>query len=231
MRNALLTIDDSPNEFTSSIASYLAAKKIQAVFFCIGRNIEQYIDESEIILKCGHVIGNHSYSHQKFSKLSINECIEEIDKTEYLINELHKSLDIQRKRKYFRFPYGDKGVSNKFELQKLLKVKGFEKIHLKADVEYSWYRNSGLDDDTDIFWTFDCEDYRISLLDENFDLIDVLNHISVKDPTNGGSLVSGFGTEIILIHDYSKTHTKFPDYYKTIISRIEEQGISFNEEN
>jgi len=231
MRYAILTIDDSPNENTLNFASYLAEQHISAVFFCIGKNIEEHLNTSEQIINFGHDIGNHSYSHKNFSKISFDECIEEINKTEDVINKIYRSVGIKRKKRYFRFPYGNKGEINKSKIQKYLKSCGFEKIDLGLDIEYLWYHENGLNDDVDIFWTFDCEDYRISSIDKPFGLNDVFEHINEKSPCLGGSLVSGIGPEIILIHDHLKTHAMFPEYYKSIISRIKEKGIRFRDSN
>jgi peptidoglycan/xylan/chitin deacetylase (PgdA/CDA1 family) len=59
-----LTFDDGPNEpYTSQILDILAAKNIKATFFVIGQNVELYPDSAGRIIAEGHVIGNHSYSH------------------------------------------------------------------------------------------------------------------------------------------------------------------------
>jgi peptidoglycan/xylan/chitin deacetylase (PgdA/CDA1 family)/GT2 family glycosyltransferase len=59
-----LTFDDGPNEpYTSQVLDILNRYNIKATFFIIGKNAELYPDSARQILTEGHVIGNHSYSH------------------------------------------------------------------------------------------------------------------------------------------------------------------------
>jgi len=59
-----LTFDDGPNEpYTSQILDVLKAENVQATFFLIGKNVELYPDVARRIVAEGHVIGNHTYSH------------------------------------------------------------------------------------------------------------------------------------------------------------------------
>ena len=59
--------------------------------------------------KKGMIIGNHSYFNHMFSTLSIESCIEEIEKCESIIEKLYIDAGVVRKYKPLRFPYGDKG--------------------------------------------------------------------------------------------------------------------------
>jgi len=59
-----LTFDDGPNEpYTSQILDILASHNIKATFFVIGKNVELYPETAKRIVAEGHVVGNHSYSH------------------------------------------------------------------------------------------------------------------------------------------------------------------------
>ena len=55
------------------------------------------------IVKEGHALGNHSWSHPKFSNLTTSQIKEEISRTE---NEI-AILTGERKTTLFRPPYGD----------------------------------------------------------------------------------------------------------------------------
>lgn len=60
-----LTFDDGPNEpYTPQILDILARYDVKATFFVIGKNVELYPETAKRIVAEGHVIGNHSYSHQ-----------------------------------------------------------------------------------------------------------------------------------------------------------------------
>jgi peptidoglycan-N-acetylglucosamine deacetylase len=59
-----LTIDDGPDPVsTPRWLEALAAAGIKATFFCPGRSLEARPDLVQAILRAGHELGNHSYSH------------------------------------------------------------------------------------------------------------------------------------------------------------------------
>lgn len=65
MENAVaLTFDDGPNQpYTSRILDILASHNIKVTFFVIGKNVELYSETVKRIGDEGHVVGNHSYTH------------------------------------------------------------------------------------------------------------------------------------------------------------------------
>lgn len=67
-----LTFDDGPNEpYTSQILSILRNRGIKATFFTPGYNVEAYPETAKRIIAEGHVLGNHSYSHDANHALSM----------------------------------------------------------------------------------------------------------------------------------------------------------------
>ena len=59
-----LTFDDGPNEpYTSEILDILNHYHIEATFFVVGKNVELCPDTAKRIVSEGHVLENHSYSH------------------------------------------------------------------------------------------------------------------------------------------------------------------------
>ncbi len=59
-----LTFDDGPNDpYTSEVLNILARHDVKGTFFLVGRNVELYPKTAKRILTEGHVVGNHSYSH------------------------------------------------------------------------------------------------------------------------------------------------------------------------
>jgi len=59
-----LTFDDGPNEpYTSEVLDILDGYNVRATFFCVGKNVELYPDTAKRIVAEGHVLGNHSYTH------------------------------------------------------------------------------------------------------------------------------------------------------------------------
>ncbi|MBI2958085.1 MAG: glycosyltransferase [Chloroflexi bacterium] len=67
-----LTFDDGPNEpYTSQIIDILDSQGIKATFFFTGKNVELYPDTARRVVAEGHVLGNHSYSHDANHALTI----------------------------------------------------------------------------------------------------------------------------------------------------------------
>lgn len=59
-----LTYDDGPNDpHTLRLLEVLAKHNVRATFFMIGRYVDSRPDIAGEVLKAGHVIGNHSYTH------------------------------------------------------------------------------------------------------------------------------------------------------------------------
>jgi len=68
-----LTFDDGPNEpYTSEILDILASQNVKATFFVIGKNVVLYPETAKRIVAEGHVLGNHSYSHNANHALTQN---------------------------------------------------------------------------------------------------------------------------------------------------------------
>lgn len=98
-----ITFDDGPNPtYTPQVLEIFSKAEGKATFFMIG---EQMINNPEVVKQVaalGYEIGNHTYTHPKLSHLSTAECLEEIERTERLIEELSG-----RKPVVFRPPYLD----------------------------------------------------------------------------------------------------------------------------
>ena len=84
-----LTFDDGPSKAnTEAILSVLREYGIQATFFVIGENAEKDPDRIRRIYDEGHEIGNHTYSHAYISKVSGQTLLEEIQKTEEILEKI-----------------------------------------------------------------------------------------------------------------------------------------------
>ena len=59
-----LTFDDGPNEpYTSEVLDILDGYEVKATFFVVGKNVELYPETAKRMITEGHVLGDHSYSH------------------------------------------------------------------------------------------------------------------------------------------------------------------------
>jgi peptidoglycan-N-acetylglucosamine deacetylase len=98
-----LTFDDAPSEQTGRILKDLHKSGVKATFFAIGTAIEQYPDEAKQIVRAGHELGNHSYSHQRMVLKTPSFIGDEIEKTDSLIRSAGYRGEI-----LFRPPNGKK---------------------------------------------------------------------------------------------------------------------------
>jgi len=98
-----ITFDDGPDaEITPKVLDILDQYDIKATFFCIGNQVEQNKDLLKQIDAKGHLIGNHSFSHDFwFDLYPSSKMQEDIIKTNGLIFEA-----TGKKTKLFRPPYG-----------------------------------------------------------------------------------------------------------------------------
>ena len=60
-----LTFDDGPNEpYTSHLADVLGDSGVRATFFAVGACVERHPEAARRLLRDGHVLGSHGYSHR-----------------------------------------------------------------------------------------------------------------------------------------------------------------------
>lgn len=79
-RGVYLTFDDGPTPgITEWILAMLKRYNAKATFFVLGKNVEMYPDLYEKIIAEGHRVGNHTYSHQKGVRMSLERYLEDID--------------------------------------------------------------------------------------------------------------------------------------------------------
>lgn len=63
-RRVALTFDDGPDaNSTPQLLDLLRAEKIEAAFFCVGKNVAANLELSARIVREGHLLENHSYEH------------------------------------------------------------------------------------------------------------------------------------------------------------------------
>lgn len=227
MNTALLTIDDFSSRNTPAMVDYLCKKNIKAIFFATGQNVEKFYDEALYAIKKRMIVGNHSYSHPSFSSLTLQECVEEIEKCERVLDKLYQDSGMERIYRPFRFPYGHKGGENKDALQKYLLEHGFHKVD-DTHITYDWWKENNLHTDIDTFWTFDFEEYVIrpgSGYTKEF----VWNKMHDNHPKSGAVLFAENHRHIILLHAHDETEEMLPEYYKLFIDHLLENGLQFEE--
>jgi len=108
-----LTFDDGPTIQVDKILPILKKYNAKATFFLIGKEMEGNLEEAVKIVKAGHQIGNHSYSHKRMIFKSLSFIKEEIEKTDELIRAVGYKEEID-----FRPPNGKKILGLPYYLSK-----------------------------------------------------------------------------------------------------------------
>lgn len=110
MRKAYLTIDDSPSPFSKQLGEFLKERNVPALFFCRGDMLEKHEEGAVALAEMGFVLGNHAYSHTRFSEMSYEACIHEIETTQSLIENIYAKIGKTQHVKTLRFPHMDRGA-------------------------------------------------------------------------------------------------------------------------
>ena len=85
-----LTFDDGPGEFTPQVLDILREKQVRATFFVLGHEVAQMPEMLQAIVGEGHMVGNHSWSHDMPNRSSgwkASTLTREIDRTGEAIAE------------------------------------------------------------------------------------------------------------------------------------------------
>ncbi len=109
-----LTFDDGPDaKYTPAILDTLKSRGVKATFFVIGRQADEYPNILRRIIREGHEVGNHTYTHPNLSLTSPFVARLEIVGTGRLIETI-----INRRTALFRAPYfGDADPTTADELE------------------------------------------------------------------------------------------------------------------
>ena len=133
---AYLTFDDGPTpSVTSGILDVLWDHKIKATFFVIGNLVEQYPSIALRAHNEGHLISNHTYSHNyKYIYSTPTAFMEDLIKGEQVLNNL---LGDEYNSKIIRFPGGSFGEGKRIFRETVVE-KGFDYVDwnvLNGDAE------------------------------------------------------------------------------------------------
>jgi peptidoglycan-N-acetylglucosamine deacetylase len=96
---AALTFDDGPDpDRTPAVLDALARLGMRATFFMVGSHARRAPDLVARVVREGHEIGNHTWSHASLPSLSHRQAIDEIERAEEALEPASSRL--------FRPPYG-----------------------------------------------------------------------------------------------------------------------------
>jgi peptidoglycan/xylan/chitin deacetylase (PgdA/CDA1 family) len=211
MTTSYLTVDDAPTETLPEKLAILEDHDVPALFFCEGRRLAEYPDHARQAVEAGYHIGNHAYSHQHASELSVDELTEEVAETETLLEEVYADAGVTRPARLFRFPYGDKGGERADRFQAVLEAEEFTPPD-PSRIEYDW-DGENRDGDRDWYWTVSVEDWEA---DSRAELSD-----------HGGAVDDLFdqpGDDVVLFHDGGNTPALFEAFLELLAERDVEFG-------
>lgn len=78
-----MTFDDGPSAtLTPKLLDLLAARHIKVTFFVIGENVAEHPEIVARAAREGHEIGNHSWSHPNFAKMSQENVRSQLQRTD-----------------------------------------------------------------------------------------------------------------------------------------------------
>lgn len=209
-KNIYLTIDDAPSKYMEKKVELLLKHHIPALFFCRGECIalhKEYVVEA---IQKGFLIGNHSYTHPYFSQIPLEQCFEEILKTEALIDNCYHQANIERPCKVIRLPFGDRGAGKHareavldeekekvFQIQSFMKEVGFvplDKNHKHIDA----------------YWDWDAQDYKSKWIQHPDEYVQQLESFWQNSKQE---------THTLLVHDFDHTHHLFERTLQFLMSK------------
>lgn len=125
-----LTFDDGPHpKMISRVLDILDKHAIKATFFILGSMGQKNKKLLKMMVEKGHMLANHSYSHENFAKLKTQKAEHEIDATQKMIENAGQKGPI-----YFRPPYGA-GVK---KCQKILASRSCKAIVMWSNDPLDW---------------------------------------------------------------------------------------------
>ena len=88
-RRVALTFDDGPdNQSTPELLDLLRAERVPVTFFCIGRNVTAQPELTARIVREGHLLANHTYSHSNATNFfGVEKLVEEMTRTQSAIRD------------------------------------------------------------------------------------------------------------------------------------------------
>ncbi|MCA8237133.1 polysaccharide deacetylase family protein [Burkholderia cenocepacia] len=102
-----LSFDDGPGPSTPALLDVLRDASCSATFFVLGQHLADAPGVATRIVREGHRLGNHTYSHAKPGVLADAALIDEIDTTDALIRGVYRRAGLPAPNAIpLRLPYG-----------------------------------------------------------------------------------------------------------------------------
>ena len=194
VKRAYLTFDDGPSPNTDRILDILDEYNVKGNFFVIGRFAEGYKEQYNRILREGHVLGMHSYSHIYTEVYeSTDSFTADLNHVQYVIYSITGYTP-----SIYRFPGGSSNDISAIDMNEFIDI-----LDKRGIVYYDWNVNSG-DAETATL-------PRDQIIDNVFNGINGLENAQERNEV------------MILFHDL-KEKTTTVEALPTIIEGLQAQG-------
>ncbi|WP_052948035.1 polysaccharide deacetylase family protein [Aneurinibacillus tyrosinisolvens] len=138
-KTAYLTFDDGPSENTAKILEILDLYEVKATFFVVGSGGETERDLYKQIVKRGHEIGLHSYTHDYATMYSsVDLFIEDLEKLEKAVDESIGFIP-----SIYRFPGGSANQVSQKHGGSSLMARLKKEIEKRGYLFFDWNVDSG----------------------------------------------------------------------------------------
>ena len=115
-----LTYDDGPNDpHTLRLFEVLAKHEVHATFFLIGRYVRQRPDIARELVRAGHVIGNHTFTHPWLTFKSAQDLRTQLTDCDRALTDA-----VGKHSKLFRPPFGGRRPA----VLRIARQMGFEPV-------------------------------------------------------------------------------------------------------
>lgn len=117
-KKVALTFDDGPSEkYTPILLEGLKKRGVRAAFFLVGENARENPKLVQQMIKDGHIVGNHTYTHVQLNGMTVEQAMKEITDT----NDVLKKITGQQVV-YIRPPFGafDEELDEKCDMIQVL---------------------------------------------------------------------------------------------------------------
>jgi cellulose synthase/poly-beta-1,6-N-acetylglucosamine synthase-like glycosyltransferase/peptidoglycan/xylan/chitin deacetylase (PgdA/CDA1 family) len=127
-----LTFDDGPDPaWTPEILKILKEKKVPAAFFMIGANMEAHPGLTLQVVRDGHEVGNHTYTHPNLAETSLAATRLELNASQRLFQAL-----TGRSLMLFRSPYlSDSNPSDAEEIEPIKQAQALGYIEVTSNLD------------------------------------------------------------------------------------------------
>lgn len=213
-----LTFDDAPRkdglhysgiERTEILITKLKEKGVKAAFFCVARDLDEVeFNRLKMYGNAGHIIANHTYSHESITRLGVEGYIDGIRKADVVLK------DLPNFKYWFRYPFLDEGkdVDSRDRIRNALSEMGYINGYVTVD-NYDWYLEKLFQDALEAGKNVDYYKLKDIYLDH------LLNSIEFYD-TMAKDVIGRSPKHVLLLHENDLAAM----YIDELIDRLRSKG-------